>query len=92
MTCKDCLSNTVCTLSPIRGKYSNVNIEDICEFFKNKADFVEAIRCKDCKYYESNTDHSGNGYEAEGYCNWFDCGVGGIDFCSYGERRADNDV
>lgn len=47
MTCKDCLSNTVCAMSPIRESYSHANIEDICEHFKNKADYVECANLLD---------------------------------------------
>lgn len=51
------------------------------------ADVVEVVRCKDCNYWvrlDGDDDH---------YCR-LDCGLQGIvaeeDFCSYGERR-DND-
>lgn len=40
MTCKDCIHYTVC---------HTLEIED-CVNFKNKADFMEAVRCKDCKH------------------------------------------
>ena len=77
MTCKDCISNNVCALSPIRESYSNANIEDICEHFKNKADFVEVpCRCGDCKNYNNHR-----------YCYYFATTVLDDDFCSYGKRK-----
>jgi hypothetical protein len=54
------------------------NVEQLCENFKNKADFVEVVRCNDCVY--SNEDgticHYGVGR-----------GVKPEHFCGYGERR-----
>ena len=51
-------------------------------------DAVEVVRCKDCKYWQDNND----GYPHE-ECRW---GHGETpdanDFCSYGERRADDAV
>jgi len=75
MTCKDCLSENVCAMSPIREKYSDVNIEKICELFKNKADFVEVKHAKWLKkrnMYEcsicSNTIFA-NGISGFNYCH-----------------------
>ena len=81
MTCKDCLSENVCAMSPIREKYSDIKIEEICEHFKNKSDFVEVVRCKDCSYCDE-----------EGRCEAPENGlireyVNADDFCSYGERK-----
>lgn len=79
--CKDCIKNDVCEL------YVHLHCKDYkenkCKFFKNKADFVEVVRCEDCKYYE-------NGKSYTPYCN----NVMNLfeemkpdDFCSYGERK-----
>ena len=81
MTCKDCLSEIVCAMSPIREKYSDINIEKICEHFKNKSDFVEVVRCKDCENFRDCNIcifHSEDDYTFSTEPN---------DFCSYGERR-----
>ena len=63
-----------------------------CSAFKNKGDFVEVVRCKDCKHYDNS----------EGIC-WCKLNSkffpGGLDwhgfpedgFCSYGERK-DNET
>lgn len=46
MTCKDCL------LRPMCFAVREIGEKDICAEhcpkFKNKADFVEVVRCKDC--------------------------------------------
>ena len=56
-----------------------------CSAFTNKGDFVEVVRCKDCKYWKAEKDYGM-------FCSHW----GGIltdstadDFCSYGERRTD---
>ena len=49
------------------------------------ADVVEVVRCEDCVYWEQATDNSGN-------CNRaFERTAYDTDFCSYGERREDED-
>lgn len=79
-TCSDCLYYEVC-----QNRYSWLDQEDntkyiTCEKFKNKADFVEVVRCVECRYASKCTD----GYYA--------CKVDHRlahdedDFCSYGER------
>ena len=84
-TCKDCIHFDVC-----RHKEANITnitkvkdlIADDFKCFKDKADFVQVVRCKDCKWY--------NIFRLECYkpyrngVSWID------DFCSYGERSKDN--
>lgn len=43
-TCKDCIYRAMCY------KHEHYGYEDneTCEMFKNKADYVEVVRCKDC--------------------------------------------
>ena len=77
-TCSDCLYYEVC-----QNRYSWLDQEDntkyiTCEKFKNKADFVEVCRCKDCENY--------NGHR---YCTYHADPVLDDDFCSYGEKRGD---
>lgn len=44
-----------------------------------KADVVEVVRCKDCKYWDN--------------CDCYSLGLSiADDFCSYGERITDNDL
>ena len=75
MTCKDCVYFEVCPLGlAIKGKTG------ICLKFKNKADFVKVVRCKDCRFNKL-TDFTG-----ERACIKQCAYKKPDDFCSYGER------
>lgn len=90
MTCNDCIYYEVCPLGlAIKGSTGT------CLKFKNKADFVEVIRCKDCKHYKSYGRTSllvdSKNIKA-GWCQRrmrYDEEHRMLpdDFCSYGERR-----
>lgn len=66
-----------------------------CGDFKNKADFVEVVRCKDCKQFSENIEGTRPIEGADGKCfirmvHSIDtqyCGVCYDDYCSYGERK-----
>lgn len=81
MTCKDCLYYEACNGWQL--ELYNLPIEqnrnaDKCRFNKNKTDFVEVVRCKDC-----DIPHN----------KWTGCPkMNGLipppnHFCSYGERK-----
>ena len=59
-----------------------------CKAFKDKADFVEVIRCKDCKCYKEYLHHSTKEPTGWGKCTKIemDIDLAANDFCSYGER------
>ena len=90
MTCKDCVHEKPCfeygnILDPLSGGV-------ICDSFKNKADFVEVVRCSECRFNVANmekdeydtTDYSGEDI----VCSYFMTdGMLPDDFCSYGKRR-----
>ena len=78
ITCRDCIYEFVC---PNYNSYDDVlNVSDYCPNFKNKADFMEVpCRCGNCKNYN---DH---------ICVYFETLMLDDDFCSYGDRREDND-
>ena len=87
MTCKDCISYEVCE----NGKL----FETPCIHHKNKADFVEVVRCKDCKNFIQKGEEYLLG-DVYGFCErsrtgYFDDGaeVYGNDFCSYGVKGGD---
>ena len=68
MTCYECIHINVCKA------YEPEEADCICNQFKNKADFVEVVRCKDCR----------NRIEK----NWAKCaGRKPDDFCSDGIRK-----
>ena len=91
MTCKDCLHYDACLDNQGCGEFefvTNVNYEDMkewCGAFKNKADFVEVVRCKDCKnhYWEQEPCHGKIRY----FCHRTNLQTGRYSFCSYGERQ-----
>ena len=77
MTCKDYIHEKVCDAliksgCPYLDKEIPANV--FCMEFKNKADAVEVIRCKDCI---SNRDE---------FCNFLDRPIAENDFCSYGKK------
>lgn len=52
--------------------------------------FVDVVRCKDCKHwdcYGGEDSHKGDCLELEG----LDCCMYEDDFCSYGERKKEDD-
>lgn len=86
MTCKDCIHEDLCKDRLSKQGYTmyadkNLIVED-CEFFKNKADFVEVVRCKDCKHWR--TEHGGFCEASNALC---EVNNANTDFCSYGERK-----
>lgn len=86
-SCKNCIHRDFCN---IHGYID----ADECGCFKDKADFVEVVRCKDCKHFDS-TQYFG---EKIKYCQMHTnsaeddfCRMEDNDFCSYGERGDGND-
>ena len=83
MTCKDCYHNEVCeALYELNGVPRIFACQ--CAYFRNAADVVEVVRCKNCMHYELH----GNG--RFGLCkrpHKFHSLQKESDFCSYGERR-----
>ena len=89
MSCNECVHQPIC------NTYARLGVTDLpasditpCDLFKSKADLVEVVRCKDCKYWNCvgiSTKHMGcsifcGAYEREYPTN-------PEDFCSYGERK-----
>lgn len=79
MTCKDCIHYEVCVF------HTKGNENEKCMHFKNKADFVEVVRCKDCKHkgWMQEPCHG----KTIDYCRLHEFCVSANDFCSYGERK-----
>lgn len=78
MTCKECLYYEVCPLGlAVKGKTGT------CLKFKNKADFVELVRCKGCKFVHINSSSGLYHCKRRGH---YSEEVKRDDFCSYGER------
>lgn len=84
--CKDCIHYGICSeyVSPCESFPET----DGCPCFKNKADVVEVVRCKDCIYYKSNCCFNRQwDFESSVEVPL----VRENDFCSYGERREQNE-
>lgn len=89
MTCKDCIHEDICDMPIITDGRKNASN---CKKFKNKANFVEVVYCKDCEW---STERTRNNELFQYQCrNTIACGKPrrAIDFCSYGERKTDNDL
>lgn len=73
-----------CWGEPLVGTCTNDNVKLYDEIQKfPTADVAEVVRCKDCKYYTTNTELLGN------VCNrlFTVFPMKPEDFCSYGERK-----
>ncbi len=83
-TCSHCVHVDVC-----ENRFSWLDQEDntkhiICHHFKDKADVVEVVRCKDCKH--SYFVKSCSKYECRKGCGTLKYAN---DFCSYGEKKTE---
>ena len=84
-SCKDCVHFGICK----KGfPWADGKGGGWCEDFKNKANYQELVRCKNCKHCLRHTVP----LDAYGYCKNFGYynyapEVQADDFCSYGERR-----
>ena len=85
MTCKDCLYYEMCYMVEHYGWSEE---DGTCVNFKNKADFVEVVRCKNCKHCDHFYPSKAIGEEAveTWYCEWSKGSRLPDDFCSCGER------
>ena len=98
MTCKDCIHYEPCFSGGV-SMWNNIEQtkEDCCSHFKNKADFVEVVRCEEC---EHSRKIDGSKCPILSHCIVCECEKILSDgpmiypkthFCSYGERRDNND-
>ena len=89
MTCEDCVHHDICL-----EQYSGLTPEMMfreCKKFKNKANFVEAIRCRDCqRCYNRITKRN---KQIMYFCMRMDGNefqVNANDYCSYGRKEKSN--
>ena len=84
MTCKECICYEKCKSSKLDFAES-ADPNHICQYFKNKADFVEvSCKCSDCKEWKRNV---GVVNSPNGHCFYHGIQMNAYDFCSYGERK-----
>ena len=93
MTCKDCIHYEPCFSGGV-SMWNNIEQtkEDCCSHFKNKADFVEVVRCGECKHGDVSCHaKTKDGEETMAcYCT-IKNKVTDIDYyCPNGERRNNN--
>ena len=86
MTCKDCIHRRVCFKQYMRDKITPKGFELQCINFKNKANFVEVVRCGECKHWRPN----GLNRDGDGHCFWTYLDCEPDEFCNYGERKIHN--
>lgn len=85
MTCKDCIHYGICIFHLTGNEWSK------CFHFKNKADVVEVVRCKDCELSSEPKSVSRlelyiNNYDVR-FCEKEQKIVCGTHFCSYGTPK-----
>lgn len=81
MTCHDCIHKYCCKYDRFFGVDE---VENKCYYFKNKADYVEVVRCHKCK----NSIKLNGGY----VCKIDNDMVFADHFCGYGERKDGKDI
>lgn len=96
-TCKDCVHYEICKEDCESGYiYEDENgnyCDDDCEYRKNKADFVEIVRCKNCIHGEvSIMSRTKDGEETWGcYCNVSNKVTDVDSYCPMGKKRGNED-
>lgn len=86
-TCKDCLHFNVC-LSCGETRYYGENsacndVQERCKYFKNKKNFVEICRCKDCLYF----DYKFGSYGVCEHPSYIGTQMFDLNYCGYAEPR-----
>ena len=84
--CEDCIHFETC--SNWNKKFIDLRIkrQSICGNFKNKADFVEVVKCEKCDYKDDcarQMVHTTRDYVLEQNISTYNK----VDFCSCGERK-----
>ena len=83
MTCKDCIYFKRCVVLGVELDIKhNKEADKNCRHFKNKADFVEVVRCSKCKRWIKNSNFP---TDTSGFCFYHYIDTNENDFCSYGE-------
>lgn len=89
-SCKDCIHYDKCMDNLYRQfptyKDREIITDSVCDFFKNKADFVEVVRCEKCRYKDDcarQMVHTTRDYIWEQNISTYNK----VDFCSYGEMK-----
>ena len=90
MTCKDCLIYDKCCRDAYDESFREGRADRFliflanqmpCKYFKNKADVVEVVRCRNCKYFNNQFN------TCKCLSPKADVEMNEDDYCSYGERK-----
>ena len=90
--CEKCIHSDICVTRDCMDADDEIALVK-CKCFRNKADFVEVVRCKDCKHYKDkgvlNEFDKPLGVCKKDVYFWDDEPIEVLfdDFCSYGERK-----
>lgn len=96
MTCKDCIHERLCVIKAFPDMFENTKWDkEPCDHFKNEADFVEVVRCQNCKRFMEYAEGKQHIEGADGDCSirMMHCsdeqfwGVAFNDYCSYWKRK-----
>ena len=72
-SCKDCMCYEILCQHTLQDDELKP-----CKSFKNKSDFVEVVRCKNCKHYDEVGECEVHPYDGRFNVNYF---------CADGERK-----
>lgn len=84
MTCKDCVKYDACLAyngGMTRTTSMKNKADEMCGHFKNKADFVEVVRCSRCQHGKEYA------HSMRFKCRRFDRDTVENGFCNYGKRK-----
>ena len=73
--CKECIHYQMC---------HSTDIDAPCAAYKNKANVVEVVRCKDCRFWDNGRCEA----TVNGLVREF---TEETDYCSYGKRKKENE-
>ena len=80
MNCKDCIHEKVCVIIAFPEAFQNTKWENApCDHCTNKADYVEVVRCKECRNFKSISGAT--------CCTRYGIAVQEDCFCSQAERK-----
>lgn len=69
-----------------------IEVDDSVPNVATAVDFVEVVRCKDCKHYGENQKYRTLKFVFSYCCKFHHSITTDNDYCSYGERKDKNDI
>lgn len=81
--CGDCIHADACEHNPNIPLFNRANAA-YCKCFKDRTNFVEVVRCKECKHWLKDVAGC---TDSVGRCEWANYMVGAVGYCVYGESK-----